>query len=194
MFHPKGTDSGYAKLKHPTLLYLQVTHSQLERLLPTVRVFFPSPSQLAPKSVPALLRSWPLKTELSFRCFTTGGPQIFFPSILNSHQKCLSSWHFCKTLLSLPRGNTGSEFSWDSFNWVLNSHVGLVFSLLPQESFCREEGRLDSEQSSGQCQAPTSSWLPLTPVTEPWTLLMLSGSQISPCTFTRCMDIRAMEK
>lgn len=157
MFHPKGTDSGYAKLKHPTLLYLQVTHSQLERLLPTVRVFFPSPSQLAPKSVPALLRSWPLKTELSFRCFTTGGPQIFFPSILNSHQKCLSSWHFCKTLLSLPRGNTGSEFSWDSFNWVLNSHVGLVFSLLPQESFCREEGRLDSEQSSGQCQAPTSS-------------------------------------
>lgn len=160
MFHPKGTDSSYAKLKHPTLLYLQVTHSphsQLERLLPIVSFFFPSPSQLAPKSVPALLPSCSLKTELSFRCFTTGGSQIFFPSIMNSHRKCLSSWHFCKTLLSLPRGNTGSEFSWDSFIWVLNSHVGLVCSLLPQESFCSEEGRLHSEQSSGQCQAPTSS-------------------------------------
>lgn len=159
MFHPKGTDSSYAKLKHPTLLYLQVTLSTLSAGAPAAysEFFFPSPSQLAPKSVPALLPSCSLKTELSFRCFTTGGSQIFFPSIMNSHWKCLSSWYFCKTLLSLLRGNSGSEFSWDSFIWVLNSHAGLVCSLLPQESFCSEEGRLHSEQSSGQCQAPTSS-------------------------------------
>lgn len=134
MFHVKGSDSSYVELKHLALLYLQVNAHILSACVPAAYsdfFFYASPFQLAFKSVPALLRSWLLKTELSFRGFTTVGSQIFFPSTMNSHGKCLSSWHFCKTLLSPLRGNTGSEFSWDSFIWVWNFHVGLVFCLLP---------------------------------------------------------------
>lgn len=40
MFHPKGSDSSYAKLKHPALLYLQVNAHILSACAPTVIFFF----------------------------------------------------------------------------------------------------------------------------------------------------------